>query len=268
MLSSRSPVSVVALCLLVWAGCGGPGRTGRGLAPRVLSAEPVQGVSVEERAIACRVYGSGPETVLIVGAIHGNEPASGTLAWQLWSHLEGRPSALDGTRCIVVPVANPDGLARNTRTNARGVDLNRNFATPNWRRRRTHGPKPLSEPETHYIADLIRRHTPDRIVQIHQPLNCVDWDGPARALAEAMARAARLPVRKLGAQAGSLGSFAGVERGIPTITLELPRSASRLSPSTLWQRYGEALLVAVRSQQHAKPFKVGGSLELRAVHTR
>jgi len=164
----------------------------------------------------------------------------------LCAYLERHPVVLKGRRVVVAPAANPDGLARNRRLNARGVDLNRNFATRNWRPRRRHGPEPLSEPEARFIADLIRRCRPARIVTIHQPKGCVDWDGPARDLAEAMARACGLPLRKLGAQPGSLGSYAGVDRQIPTITLGLPTSATQLSPRSLWRQYGEALLVAIR----------------------
>jgi len=147
---------------------------------------------------------------------------------------------------VVAPATNPDGLAAGRRTNARGVDLNRNFDTRNRQAIRRHGPKPLSEPEARFIAELIDRYRPARIVTIHQPLACVDFDGPARELAAAMSRACGLPVRKLGARPGSLGSYAGVDKQIPIVTLELPKSASSLGPPALWRIYGEAMLVAIR----------------------
>ena len=84
-----------------------------------------------------------------------------------------------------------------------------------------------------------------RIVSIHQPLNCIDYDGPGQALAARMADSCRLSVRKLGARPGSLGSFTGEEKGIPTVTMELPREASQLSEEALWSRYGPAMLAAV-----------------------
>ena len=85
--------------------------------------------------------------------------------------------------------------------------------------------KPLSEPEAAFIAALIDRYDPARIITLHQfisqhqPKGCVDWDGPARELAKEMAEASGLPLQKLGARPGSLGSYAGVELQIPTITL-------------------------------------------------
>ena len=79
-----------------------------------------------------------------------------------------------------------------------------------------------------------------------QPISCIDYDGPAEELARAMAAVCGLPVRKLGVRAGSLGSYAGVDLGIPIITIELPGSASRLDADELWQRYGAALEAAIR----------------------
>jgi len=266
--------TIAVACVLGLAACGrGPAVAPSGSgAPRASGPPPPLGFSVEGRAILCSAYGHGPATALVVGGIHGNEPAGATLPKELCAYLEQHPAALAGRRVVVAAAVNPDGLARNRRANARGVDLNRNFATRNWRRLRSSGAEPMSEPETRFIAGLIRRYEPSVIVQVHQPLTCVDWDGPARELAQAMAGACGLPAKKLGARPGSLGSYAGVERQIPTITLELPPSATGLSPQTLWERYGEALLVAVRAatpphNDTAFPkVHVGGELRLRWEH--
>jgi protein MpaA len=64
-------------------------------------------------------------------------------------------------------------------------------------------------------------------------------------LAEQMARYCDLPVKKLGARPGSLGSYAGVTLGIPIITFEMKKDDSNLEPEILWQRYGKALLAAI-----------------------
>jgi len=194
-------------------------------------------LSVEGRPIYYHVYGYGSRSILILAGIHGDEAAGPVLAKRLCNWLETHPSELSDQRVIVIPAANPDGLARNQRANANGVDLNRDFARAG-----------TGEPETAFLVGLIREHRPTRIVSIHQPAGCVDWDGPGRDLAGAMARACGLPLRKLGAQPGSLGTYAGVQLGIPTVTLELPASASQQAPSTLWQLYGEGLLLALRSR--------------------
>ncbi len=196
--------------------------------------------------MVCHVFGNGDVVVLIMATIHGNEPAGTPLVRRLADHLTRYPELIDDRRVVLLPVANPDGMARGTRYNANGVDLNRNFPASNWSRGKSHGSAPLSEPESRAIYELIARYQPHRIVTIHQPLNRIDYDGPARALAHAMAGRCDLPVKKLNARPGSLGSYAGVERGVPVVTVELPRSASALDASALWDRYGDMLLAAVR----------------------
>ena len=110
---------------------------------------------------------------------------------------------------------------------------------------RRYGRTALSEPEARAIEQLIVQYVPDRIVSIHQPLACIDYDGPGSALAARMAQFCDLPVKKLGARPGSLGSYAGVTLGIPIITFEMLRADSQLTSETLWQRYGKALLAAI-----------------------
>jgi protein MpaA len=108
-----------------------------------------------------------------------------------------------------------------------------------------YGGAPLTEPEALALAGLIDRRPPDRIVSLHEPLACVDYDGPGEALAGRMAGACGLPLRRLGGKPGSLGSYAGETLGIPIITLELPPLARTLDADRLWDRYGAALLEAV-----------------------
>ncbi len=199
----------------------------------------VAGYSREGRPIEARVLGDGERTVLILATVHGNEAAGTPLLLRLAEHLAAHAHLLDGRRVVLVPVANPDGYANGTRRNAAGVDVNRNFQTKNSRAR-----TPLSEPESRAIVALLERYRPAAVVSIHQPLNCVDYDGPAAGLARSMAAAGDLSVRKLGAKPGSLGSYVGLELGVPIVTVELPRSASRLTHDELWQRYGEMLLLA------------------------
>lgn len=190
------------------------------------SSEPAHetfGASVERRPIEGRIIGSGGATYLLLGVIHGNEPLGADLLERFAEHAALHSSLLDGKRLVIVPVLNPDGLARGSRTNARGVDLNRNFPAKNWRRGPRHGAAPSSEPETRVIQRLIRRFEPERILSVHSPLHCVNFDGPAKDLARAMARAAQYPLRaSIGySTPGSLGSYAGGDLEIPNITLEL-----------------------------------------------
>jgi protein MpaA len=221
--------------------------------PAIPSAEHrIVGTSVQGRPILCTVLGQGQDVTLILATIHGNEPAGTPLVQRLADYLQSRPNLLARRKVVLLPVANPDGMAYNSRYNAKGVDLNRNFATANWQNDPQHGYAPLSEPEARAIASVIQQYSPNRIVSIHQPLTCIDYDGPAWTLASHLAQHCDLPIRKLGAQPGSLGSYAGLTLQIPIITFELPRNADGLSEDSLWQRYGSALLAAVIYPEMAK----------------
>jgi protein MpaA len=186
------------------------------------------GRSVEGRSLVAYSLGAAEERplALVFGGIHGDELDTPRAVAALASALREAPA---GAHVILVEAVNPDGLAAGTKDNARGVDLNRNFPSANWNS--VHPPgyasgiAPLSEPESAWLAMLIERFEPRRLVAVHQPFRCVNFDGPARDLAERMARACGWPaVEDIGYPTpGSFGSCYGVDRGLPVITLELPR---------------------------------------------
>ena len=215
------------------------------LTPKPAVLRSIAGESIENRPIAYTVLGQGPDVIFIMAAIHGNENAGTPLVHRLESHLQQHPELLEERRIVLLPIANPDGVARNSRYNARGIDLNRNFQASNRINSYRFGYRALSEPEARAIALLIRLYAPDRIVSIHQPLACIDYDGPSRELADRMAEYCKLPLKKIGAKPGSLGSYAGMTIGIPVITLELPHAADTFNQEQLWQQYGPALTAAI-----------------------
>jgi predicted deacylase len=209
------------------------------------------GNSVQGRPI--RMVQFGPTTgrpVLIIGGIHGSEPTSAYVAEQLIAYLKANPK--EATRPVaIIAQANPDGLLAKTRANANGVDVNRNFPAKNWKigksRATTNGPAPSTEPESLAIQHAINTLHPDRIVSIHsidRGRHCNNFDGPARWLAEAMNKHNQYPVTAtMGYPTpGSLGSWAGIDRQIPIVTLELPRQ----DPGTVaWAQNKDALLNAI-----------------------
>lgn len=244
------PLSIFFLLPLALglASCTAARRGADGPPARVAGAEAtdaVIGVSVEGRPIVCRRLGAGPEVVLILATIHGSEAAGTPLVERLAEVLARTPRLLAGRRVLLVPVANPDGLARGSRLNAHRVDLNRNFPAANFRGGTRHGAAALSEPESRALDGLLAAWRPARVVTIHQPLARVDYDGPAAGLAAAMARAGDLPVERIGGLPGSLGSYVGGTLRIPIITLELRHGDERLSADDLWARYGRMLIAAV-----------------------
>ncbi|MCK4660713.1 MAG: DUF2817 domain-containing protein [Phycisphaerae bacterium] len=217
----------------------------------------VIGVSVEARALEAFTFGDMGEAALILGGVHGDEPKGVYLAHRFIDLLFGQPGFARGRRVTIVPVVNPDGYARRRRRNANKVDLNRNCPTSNWasskpRSRYYSGSAPAGEPETRAVIELIRRLQPRHIVSIHsigEHRFCNNYDGPARELAEAMSAGNGYPViASMGyCTPGSLGTWAGVERGIPTITLELPAHHSR---ERCWRDNRQALLtVATVNEQ-------------------
>jgi predicted deacylase len=135
----------------------------------------VIGYSARGRAITAlhRWRPGAPNRVLVVGSIHGDEPAGhGTI------HMLSRSALPYNVDLWLVRTVNPDGVVARTRKNARGVDLNRNFPH-SWARTspssRTYGgPSPASEPETRALLALTQRIRPDITVVMHQPLFGVD----------------------------------------------------------------------------------------------
>ncbi len=132
----------------------------------------------------------------MIGQVHGDEPAGRRVVAAL-----RRRGAPDGSTIVTVASANPDGSARGTRVNARGVDLNRNFPGT-WRagpKGRFHpGPRAASEPETRWVQRLVRATRPDVTVWLHQPYGLVHLTpGASPTLVRAYARRVKLPAKGL-----------------------------------------------------------------------
>jgi protein MpaA len=162
------------------------------------------------------LIGSGD--VLVIGVFHGDEPQGKFI---IENYINERLTLHD-SRFTFIPCLNPDGLALGTRENANGVDLNRNFPTKNWEAG-TGGESPASEIETQFLIDVIEKHKPRLILTLHAPFKVVNYDGPARDTAEKISKIFNYPVQEnIGYPTpGSFGTWAGVERNIPVITLEL-----------------------------------------------
>jgi protein MpaA len=134
----------------------------------------------------------------------------------------------------VIPSANPDGVARGTRTNGRGVDLNRNFG---WRWRpigrrgdlQYSGSGPLSEPETRLLVRTIGRVRPDVTIWFHQPIGVVDASGGNLAAERRFAAAAGMRVFRLPRYPGGVTNWQNANfPGTTAFVVELP--AGRIAP--------------------------------------
>jgi murein peptide amidase A len=192
----RAPGGVPAALLLLVALLAGlvPSATaveaGPAARPAVVEVRTI-GHSVRGRPIrAWRLGEPGKRRVVLISTMHGNEPHTRQILETL---RDGR--AVRGIDLWVIPTYNPDGLARGTRRNARGVDLNRNFPY-RWADldgSYESGPRPASEPETRAVMRFLRAVDPRRVISFHQPLDGVDTDTKDPEFARRLARALRLP---------------------------------------------------------------------------
>lgn len=159
------------------------------------------GRSVEGRAIEAVTVGTGKRTVVVIGGLHtGNEDETVDLVTNLSrAYSSGEHTIPDGLRLIFIPEANPDGLANGERTNANGVDLNRNWPTEDWAQYAFHGDAevfggqhPLSEPETAALYDYVVGIRPEFVLSFHGYAGVVHHNTEADAanLGEAFAEAA------------------------------------------------------------------------------
>lgn len=173
-----------------------------------------------------KLYGLSNKTgqILVIGVVHGDEPQGKELIIRYMNEYEN-------DKLLFIPSLNPDGEAKGTRVNSSGVDINRNFPTKNWEWSEHGnyygGVEPASEVETRFLADVIEKYRPSAIITLHTPYEIVNYDGPAQDLANMISEITGYPVESnIGYPTpGSFGTYAGVERNIPTITLELDEHA-------------------------------------------
>ncbi len=175
---------------------------------------------------------SGQKTgkkILVFALVHGDEIPAGSLARQWIERLSRLENPRNNWR--VVPIVNPEGVEAISRTNGRGVDLNRNMPTVDWNEqahrfwkengkkssRRYPGETAGSEQETICKILHLQDYKPDFVISIHTPYGLLDFDGPKMGANHFK----NLPWKRLGHYPGSLGRYVWHERKIPTLTIEL-----------------------------------------------
>jgi murein peptide amidase A len=205
-----------------------------------LAATMVFGHSVDGRPLQVTRVGDAdaPVRVLVVGDVHGNEPAGEAIVARL------RRSRLDGVAFWLVRTANPDGRALGTRQNARGVDLNRNFPSQ-WRPLgvpgdpQYAGPRPLSEPESRFAVRAIKRIRPDVTIWFHQPQTIVRAFGQSEPTARRYARLVGMLYRRIHWPSGTAANWQNhTFPGRPAFVVEL--APGRLSPASA-RRHARAI---------------------------
>ncbi|MBV9291246.1 MAG: DUF2817 domain-containing protein [Frankiales bacterium] len=260
--------AAIATLLLAAVGCSQPApgglpqhhhgttsRTHRQAQPRAVSDVLVRhryvlGYSVEHRPVIAVQIGDpdSPRRILLVGCIHGNEPAGIAIARALLA-----TRVPPEVNLWVVPDLNPDGVHAGTRGNARGVDLNRNFPY-RWRpigapgSLHYAGSHALSEREARMAARLLRRVRPTLGLWYHQALDVVDTSQGPRALERRYAADTGLPTRRLPDYPGSAIGFEDHLFGPTAFAIELP--AGRVSRAELRRHLRAIVDIATRAPIH------------------
>lgn len=121
--------------------------------------------------------------VTISAGIHGDEPAGVEAAVRFIEKTAGNESFLSCFHFIVFPCDNPSGWERNTRENADGLDLNRQFATAH------------PAQEAALIMGALERRCFDLVFEMHEDVDAPGFylyelaDDPANRVGEAIVRA-------------------------------------------------------------------------------
>lgn len=165
--------------------------------------------------------------VLIIGGVHGDEPEGVVGAKGLLE--EFRKGYQFDLNITVIPEFNPEGILTNDRCNSNKVDLNRNLPTKDWspvaaKKRYNPGPSALSEKENQALVTFLKNNKVDLIISLHswEPMLNTNGDVPE---AEVISKLTGYKVTPdIGYPTpGSLGTYAGHENNIPTLTYEIQR---------------------------------------------
>ncbi len=165
--------------------------------------------------------------VLIIGGVHGDEP-EGVVGARGLLEIFRQHYNLD-LNITLIPEFNPEGVLMHNRCNSNKVDLNRNLPTKDWsplaaQERYNPGPAALSEKENQALVSFLKNHKVDLIISLHSwnPMLNTNGDIPeAQVIAELTGYKIEPYIGY--PTPGSLGTYAGLENNIPTLTYEIQR---------------------------------------------
>lgn len=251
--------SLLVLLALPLVACAGPGAGARGVAPvdpgGRLGVWETIGESGQGRAVRAMDLGRGGPRVAVIAGIHGDEQEG-------LRHLDEVVELLAEVpwRVRLVEDACPDGTAARSRTTPDGVDPNRNWPASNFEASARCGPRPLSEPSVAAVHRELLRFEPELVVVLHSARSgpFVNYDGPAAAYAERFRRGAGSGWRVQPSMGyptpGSLGTWMGVDRGVPILTIEFARgSEAAATGPALLGGLGELLGAGVARAEAERP---------------
>lgn len=138
----------------------GSGRAVMDVIGKTSQKRPLHLVQLGAPKPASRSQALKRPTVLFVGSQHGNEPAGREASLKLLRDLaftedDALLALLEKVTVLVIPSANPDGRAANSRGNAAGVDINRDHLN-------------LETLEAQAMAAVVRDWKPDVVLDLHE----------------------------------------------------------------------------------------------------
>lgn len=233
------------------------------------------GKSAEGRPLQHVEIAGGADRVMIVAGFRGTRNASVQVAESLAHFASEQPASSDGASLLILRDVNPDGRVAHAVTNARRVDLDRNFASSDWRKipvgsHWLGGRQPLSEPESRWVAMLVETWKPTRVIILlgDGEQGWIRTLGPDENWNQSLATQTNLPwvESSLEVPSGSLASWTSRDRKIPTLLLNLPaddnaveywRSQQQLLTGIITGTYNDVkpapAIVAQSQQQNFKP---------------
>lgn len=204
--------------------------------------------STDLRPIESMILGSGHDRIAILSSLHGDENQSVGLIEELSRFLRGRPELLRNATVLLVKSPNPDGLAVRSPYNTRGVDLNRNFPSANWKELRNTraGVGAASEVETRALMRILADFEPTLLVHVKESrgAGAVNCEGDVQTRAEQIAGLISCQVvQGLGEKtSGSVESYALTKLACPSLTLLLTREAN---DEAAWTKNRDVLLTLI-----------------------
>ena len=185
------------------------------------------GVTWTGRSVWAEHWGPpvGPQ-VLLIGQVHGYECSP---AWVV-NEMRARPAMAYGL--WIIPTLNPDGLARFTRENRNGIDLNRDGGR-------------LESIEAGLLMDFVKTVQPVLVIHLHAPLGFIGtYNGTSnggiadRVAKDISRRVGWGDVSGAGSNSDAEGLFLwqGIDLavpGTPSILVELPSVSFDEAPGTV-----------------------------------
>lgn len=196
-------------------------------------------------------FGSHGPKVLVLGGVHGDEIEG---VWAAHGLLKKLAEAFEyRLELTLVPAFNLDGVLAKDRRNSHGVDLNRNLPTKDWSpvvaTERYHpGPSAGSEPENQALADFLEKEKPKFVLSLHSWKPLLNVNGDCLAEARAINESTGYTIEEsIGYPTpGCLGTYAGLERGMPTLTYEIERG---LALEPILEKHVPAILSALKASE-------------------